>query len=107
MNRFKVSLGIAFALVIGLSDLEWTSGSPVFNVLGAPAEARVGRPATALSYAGVSRRSSRRVVRRTSVRLNSIPSSCVYGNFYGGSYYNCAGVYYEKSGTVYVQVVFE
>lgn len=71
-----------------------------------PAWAEVGRPLTPGSYAGVARRSSRRVARRTAVRLNSLPAGCVYGNYYGGKYYRCGGAYYQRSGGVYVQVVF-
>lgn len=71
------------------------------------ARAEVGRPLTPGSYAGVARRTSRRVARRTAVRVNSLPAGCVYGNYYGGKYYRCGGVYYQRSGGVYVKVVFK
>ncbi len=71
------------------------------------AKARVGRPLTPLSYAGIARRTSRRVARRTTVRLNALPGGCHYGPYNGASYWNCDGVYYEQQGNVYVQVVFE
>ncbi len=71
------------------------------------AEARVGRPLTPLSYAGVARRTSRRVARRTTVRLNALPGGCIYGPYYGASYWNCGGAYYEQQGNVYIQVVFD
>ena len=56
---------------------------------------------------GTARRTTRRVVRRTAYTVAVLPAGCVYGNYYGGMYYNCAGVYYEQSADVYVQVVFE
>ena len=60
-----------------------------------------------MSYAGVARRTTRRVVRRTAYTVAALPAGCIYGPYYGGSYYRCGGVYYEPSGNVYVQVVFE
>lgn len=107
MNRVKALFAIAIAGVVGFSDLEWTNNQPVFHVLSAPVEARVGRPVTPLSYAGVARRTTRRVAYRTTIRVNSIPASCVYGLYYGGNYYNCGGVYYEKDANVYIQVNFQ
>jgi hypothetical protein len=73
----------------------------------APAEARVGHPLTPLSYAGVARRTSRRVVRRTTIRVNTLPAGCVYGAYYGSYYYRCGGGYYARSGGAYVKVVIE
>lgn len=73
-----------------------------------PAEARIGRPLTPLSYAGVARRTVRRTTRRV-VRRNIavLPAGCIYGPYYGAYYYNCGGVYYARSGAVYVQVIVE
>jgi hypothetical protein len=70
------------------------------------AQARIGRPLTPLSYAGVARRTARRTARRV-VRRNIavLPAGCIYGYYYGGYYYNCGGVYYARSGTVYVEVI--
>lgn len=73
----------------------------------APAQARVGQPLTPLSYAGVARRTSRRVVRRTTIRVNTLPAGCVYGAYYGSYYYRCGGGYYARSGGAYVKVVIE
>lgn len=72
-----------------------------------PAQARVGEPLTPLSYAGAARRTTRRVARRTSVRVNSLPAGCIYGHYYGGNYYRCGSAYYQRSGGVYVKVVIE
>ncbi|WP_225039831.1 hypothetical protein WGT02_14950 [Rhizobium sp. T1470] len=60
-----------------------------------PAEAVIGRPLTPLSYAGVARRTTRRVVRRTNVYISTLSAGC------------CGSLYYAKSGATYVQVVIE
>jgi len=100
----------ALALVAAflLSDVTFDWSVPFISLNPvSPAEARIGRPLTPLSYAGVARRTTRRVVRRTAVRISTLPRGCVYGPYYGAYYYNCGGVYYAKSGTVYVQVIIE
>lgn len=108
MTRLKRLAGVALAAVIGMVGLELGAelGIPGVRVID-DAQARVGRPATPVSVAGTARRTTRRVVRRTAYTVAVLPAGCVYGNYYGGMYYGCGGVYYEKSGDVYVQVVFE
>lgn len=108
MTRLKKLAGISLAALVGLVGLELGAelGIPGVKVVS-NAEARVGRPATPVSVAGTARRTTRRVVRRTGYTVAALPAGCVYGNYYGGMYYHCGGVYYEKSADVYVQVVFE
>jgi hypothetical protein len=95
---------VGAALIFGDFD---AAGSFMGFGLAPPAEARIGRPLTPLSYAGVARRTARRTVRRTAVRLSTLPAGCVYGTYYGGAYYNCRGVYYQSVGGTYVQVIIE
>ena len=95
----------ATALLFTDLDVGLTTGLPQVSIT-APAEARVGRPATPVSYAGVARRTTRRVV-RTNYRINTLPAGCHYGPYYGGNYWNCGGVYYEQSGNVYIQITVE
>lgn len=104
LSRIAV-LTAAAALLFTDFDFTAADGLPRVSI-SAPAEARVGRPATPVSYAGVARRTTRRVV-RTNYRINALPPGCVYGPYYGGNYWNCGGVYYEQSGTVYIQVTVE
>ena len=59
------------------------------------AHAIVGRPFTPLSGAGVARRSTRRVVRRTSIYATSLPSGCVPVTINGGQLYQCGATYYQ------------
>src|SRR3954449_4937215 len=51
------------ALAAGFAALLWSDARPLFSSsLVSQADARVGRPATPLSYAGVARRTTRRTV---------------------------------------------
>lgn len=87
------------ALVIGDLDTGWMGGPAPFNPV-TPAEARIGHPLTPLSYAGVARRTTRRVVRRTAIYVTALPAGCVYE----GSYYVCGSLYYQRYNGRYVQV---
>jgi len=101
----------AFALAVAFASLDISMEGNDLSTLtlsaSTPAEAVVGHPLTPLSYAGVARRTTRRVVRRTNVYISTLPAGCVYGAYYGGYYYRCGSLYYAKSGATYVQVVIE
>jgi hypothetical protein len=73
-------------------------------------EARVGRPATPGSVAGVRRRTRRRTRRRVyaGMSLYSLPYGCTGTRMRGGvSYYYCGGIWYQPQyqGTTVVYVV--
>jgi hypothetical protein len=109
MNFSRKIAITSLVAVFGICGLELGAELQIPGVYGAvtDAQAVVGRPLTPLSYAGVARRTTRRVVRRTAYRVNALPPGCPYGPYYGGYYYYCGGRYYEQSGNVYIQVVFE
>ena len=71
------------------------------------AEARVGRPATPRSIAGVARRTTRRVVRRTTRYYAALPGGCARATLYGVAVWNCAGLYYQSYGNQYVIVIVD
>jgi hypothetical protein len=71
------------------------------------AEARVGRPATPASVAGVARRTTRRVVRRTAVYAATLPAGCQTILIEGTTLYQCGGTYYQASGSQYEVVQVE
>jgi len=78
--------------------------------LSALALARVGRPATPGSVAGVRRRTRRRTRRRVVVGMSlySLPYGCSTTLMRGGvNYYYCGGIYYQPvyQGTTVVYVV--
>lgn len=74
------------------------------------AEARIGRPATPGSVAGVRRRTRRRTRRRVyrHMTLYSLPYGCATTRVRGGvTYYYCGGVWYQPTyqGSTVVYVV--
>ena len=68
------------------------------------AEARIGRPFTPVSVAGVARRTTRRVVRRSTVYIATLPRGCATVVINGVTTYQCGATYYQASGTQYVVV---
>jgi len=68
------------------------------------AEAVVGRPATPASAAGVARRTTRRMIRRTSVYVSTLPAGCTTVVIEGTTLQQCGGTYYQPSGNQYVVV---
>jgi hypothetical protein len=67
------------------------------------AEARIGRPLTPLSAAGVMRRTHRRIVRST-YYVAALPAGCVVAHGYGVHVWHCGAHYYESDGGRYVRV---
>src|SRR5215468_5562701 len=81
------------------------------------AQARVGRPATPASVAGVSRRTTRRTVARVTPGVGAVaaagtavavgttvaalPASCTTVVIQGVAYRQCGGAYYRVSGRSY------
>ena len=68
------------------------------------AEARVGRPMTPVSVAGVARRTTRRTIRRTAVYAAALPRGCSTVIIDGTSLHRCGGTYYQPYGGRYVVV---
>jgi hypothetical protein len=58
-------------------DLFWNGATGIDNSLVTSAEARVGRPATPMSYAGVARRTTRRAV---AVGAGAAAAGAYYGS---------------------------
>jgi len=107
MRNSTKYLIIVLAVLLGIGDFELGGQQASIGSfkLVSSAEARVGRPLTPLSYAGVARRTTRRAIRRGAY-IASIPRGCPYGSYYGYSLYYCGGTYYQRSGSGYVIVYF-
>lgn len=71
------------------------------------AAAVVGAPATPISVAGSARRTTRRVIRRSTIYVASLPGGCATVIIEGVSLYSCGGTYYEPYGNQYVVVYVE
>jgi hypothetical protein len=69
-----------------------------------PTEARVGRPLTPVSVAGVARRTTRRTIRRTTAYVAALPAGCTTVIVSGVSLHQCGGVYYQPYNNQYVIV---
>jgi hypothetical protein len=108
MNIHKPAVFVAsiFLMFADFGDMR-IPGVPAYLDFVSSAKAVVGRPLTPVSYAGVARRTTRRVVRHTGVTIAALPAGCIYGPYYGSYYYRCGPNYYAKSGGVYVQVIVQ
>lgn len=73
-------------------------------LLNTEAEARIGRPLTPVSVAGVARRTTRRTIRRTAVYVATLPTGCTTVVIEGTTLYQCGGTYYQPYGSQYVIV---
>jgi hypothetical protein len=71
------------------------------------AEARIGRPLTPVSVAGVARRTTRRVIRRSTIYAATLPGGCVTVVMNGANYYQCGATYYQPYQGQYVVVYVE
>lgn len=68
------------------------------------AEARIGRPLTPASVAGVARRTTRRVIRRTSFYVAALPVGYTTVVVSGTTLYKSGTTYYQAHGNQYVVV---
>jgi hypothetical protein len=93
----------ALAGVIGLvaetDPAQWLRGNLTSQV-----EARVGRPASPASVAGVARRTTRRVIVRSSVYIATLPAGCTTVVIDNVTLHSCGGVYYQPYQGQYVVV---
>jgi len=100
----KSTLGfVAVALALSIGGLPTAVGIPSLS-LASEAQAIVGRPLTPVSYAGVARRTTRRVIRRTTIYVATLPPACTVVVIDGASLHLCGGTYYQPYGTQYVVV---
>lgn len=86
-RSLAVAFVFAFALLVEPEPWQW-----IDTGLFTAAEARVGRPATAASVAGVARRTTRRVIRRSTVYVATLPRACPVVVVNSSNLYYCGGV---------------
>jgi hypothetical protein len=81
----------------------------VFNggMLTKEAQAIIGRPMTPVSYAGVARRTTRRVIRRTVIYAATLPAGCTTVVMEGMTLHQCGATYYQPEGNQFVVVEVE
>ena len=106
MKKFTRCLAAALALSFVLGDFE-LAGRQVgigFFKFTSDAQARVGRPLTPVSVAGVARRTTRRTIVATSVYVAALPPACTVVVIEGATLHQCGGTYYQPYGTQFVVV---
>lgn len=98
------------AIVIGCSVIAagiaidgWVPGGLIIK----DAQARIGRPATPASVAGVARRTTRRTIRRTTVYAATLPRGCTTVVVEGMTLHQCGATYYQPYNNQYVVVVVD
>lgn len=89
-----------FAAMGFFMAVDFGDGAPALRIVP-EAAAVIGRPATPLSVAGVARRTTRRVIRRSSIYLNALPPGCPIVQ---PGLYACGGSYYQPYRGRYVVV---
>ena len=97
-------------IVIGFSLLAaclLVDGGFHSGIVVSEAEARIGRPATPGSVAGVSRRTTRRRIRRTSRYVATLPKGCTTVVIEGTTCHQCGGTYYQSHNGQYVVVIVD
>jgi hypothetical protein len=101
----KKTTFLALVLAVPLMNVDFVPGDSVLpRLVLNDAGAVVGRPLTPMSVAGVARRTTRRAVYATTVYVATLPPACTTILIEGTQLYQCGGVYYQASGTQYVQV---
>nr|WP_192179784.1 hypothetical protein [Mesorhizobium amorphae] len=93
-------LALALAIFVEVDPISLvTTGS-----VSTDANAKVGRPLTPGSAAGVARRTTRRTIRRTNVYVKALPAGCVKTTVNGTAVWHCGATYYQRTGSRYVVV---
>jgi hypothetical protein len=108
MNMRKPSRNFVAAAIVSLAMLAADSLVPMsIGSFVSEAHAVVGRPLTPGSVAGAARRTTRRVIRRSSVYVAALPTGCVQTTVNGLLIWRCGGVYYQPYGGRYVVVYID
>jgi len=100
-GKYLMAIGLTMATVFADSA---SVASLVSLSFIPPAQARAGRPLTPLSVAGAARRTTRRVVRRSTTYVARLPAGCAKVNVNGVVLWRCGGAYYQAYGSRYVVV---
>ncbi|BCH29038.1 hypothetical protein MesoLjLc_09680 [Mesorhizobium sp. L-8-10] len=104
----KLRIKLLLGALVGFSMLAVDSLVPTpIGSFVSTAHAVVGRPATPGSVAGVARRTTRRVIRRSSIYVATLPAGCARTSVNGTVVWSCGGTYYQPYGGRYVVVYID
>lgn len=98
--RLTGAAGIAFVMMFA----DMVDAVAPFSSFVGDAQAKVGRPLTPGSVAGVARRTTRRTIRRTTIYVTRLPAACVKTTIDGTVLWHCGSRYYQPYGGRYVVV---
>jgi hypothetical protein len=103
-RKMRAGAGATIVILLALvADAGLDDGLLTRSFVG-EAYAKVGRPLTPGSVAGDVRRTTRRVVRRSTIYINALPAACVKLAFDNVVTWQCGADYYQAYGTRYVVV---
>jgi hypothetical protein len=102
MTRPGWTTAAAIALAVLLADAGGAM-MPLASFVG-EAQAKIGRPARPGSVAGVTRRTTRRVIHRSTIYVASLPRGCVTTSVNGVTVWHCGSRYYQRYGGRYVVI---
>lgn len=105
MNRVIRKWVMGLAMTFALANIADTA-IPQFAMV-TDAHAIIGRPLTPGSYAGVARRTTRRVIRRSAIYASTLPAGCLSVMVNGIAIWRCGSVYYQPYGGRYVVVYID
>lgn len=98
MNRIILT---AFSLLLASTIIDVLFHSAI---VVQKAEAVIGRPLTPVSGAGVARRTTRRVIRRSTIYAATLPAGCSTVVIEGTTLSQCGATYYQPYNNQYVVV---
>lgn len=101
-RKYCVTAALLTAVVV--TDGWIGTGSLPNGTFISSAEARIGRPLTPVSVAGVARRTTRRVIRRSTIYVAALPAACVATTINGIAVWRCGATYYQAYGGRYVVI---
>jgi len=108
MSNFRKYFAAAAIVTAIVATDGWLAAQSDYQSLFIPAaEARVGRPLTPGSVAGVARRTTRRTLRRSAIYVGALPGGCVRTTVSGYAVWRCGGTYYQSAGGRYAVVYID
>ena len=100
----KTAIGCA-AIAATVVVAGWLgAGVAIRDVVIDNAQARLGRPLTPGSVAGVARRTTRRAMRRSTIYVATLPRGCATVVIDGTHLHQCGATYYQPYNNQYVVV---
>jgi hypothetical protein len=101
----KKATFLALVLAVPLMNVDLAPGDSLLpRLVLNDADARIGRPLTPMSVAGVARRTTRRAIILSGTYVAALPPACTTIVIEGTMLHQCGGTYYQPSGSQYVVV---